>query len=208
MPCNASYTRFIFGKFFIWTTIWYALLFAQKNLFLQKVGVTQLAPRDVPPQQEPQHDSPREEEPFEIVVVAPKRQEPQGAPVEEPQLPQNNEHDNDHREEENNEKEEERATRLKVKMMKNILLGATPRRTRRSTMPTRSKLLQMKPRSPLADWGICWTASTSPLHQSSESREFCALAEKSIRKSWRSSTDPMCPVDPRDQPSGPLVKMQ
>jgi hypothetical protein len=61
----------------------------------------------VPPQQEPQHDSPWEEEPFEIVVVAPKRQEPQGAPVEEPQLPQNNDHDNDHREEENNEKEEE-----------------------------------------------------------------------------------------------------
>jgi hypothetical protein len=41
------------------------------------------------------------------VVVAPERQEPQGAPVEEPQLPQNNDHDNDHREEENNEEEEE-----------------------------------------------------------------------------------------------------
>jgi hypothetical protein len=41
------------------------------------------------------------------VVVAPERQEPQGAPVEEPQLPQNNDHDNDHREEENNETEEE-----------------------------------------------------------------------------------------------------
>jgi hypothetical protein len=57
----------------------------------------------VPPHQEPQHDSPQEEEPFEIVVVAPERQEPQGAPVEEPQLPQNH----DQREEENNEKEEE-----------------------------------------------------------------------------------------------------
>jgi hypothetical protein len=66
-----------------------------------------LAPRDVPPQQEPQPDSPHGEEPFEIVVVAPERQEPQGAPVEEPQLPQNNDHDNDHREEENNEEEEE-----------------------------------------------------------------------------------------------------
>jgi hypothetical protein len=67
----------------------------------------QLAPRDVPPQQKPQHDSPQEEEPFEIVVVAPERQEPQGAPVEEPQLPQNNDHNNDHKEEENNEEEEE-----------------------------------------------------------------------------------------------------
>jgi hypothetical protein len=41
------------------------------------------------------------------VVVAPERQEPQGAPVEGPQLPRNNDHDNDHREEENNEKKEE-----------------------------------------------------------------------------------------------------
>jgi hypothetical protein len=61
----------------------------------------------MPPQQEPQHDSPQEEESFEIVVMAPERQEPQGAPVEEPQLPQNNDHDNDHREEENNEEEED-----------------------------------------------------------------------------------------------------
>jgi hypothetical protein len=39
--------------------------------------------------------------------MAHERQEPQGAPVEEPQLPQNYDHDNDHREEENNEEEEE-----------------------------------------------------------------------------------------------------
>jgi hypothetical protein len=38
------------------------------------------------PQQELQHDSPQEEEPFEIVVLAPERQEPQEAPVEKPQL--------------------------------------------------------------------------------------------------------------------------
>jgi hypothetical protein len=37
-----------------------------------------------------------------------------------------------------------RATRLKVKMIKTTLLGATLRRMRRSTMPTRSKLLEMK----------------------------------------------------------------
>jgi hypothetical protein len=30
MPCNASYARFIFGKFFISTIILYALLFAKK----------------------------------------------------------------------------------------------------------------------------------------------------------------------------------
>jgi hypothetical protein len=39
--------------------------------------------------------------------------------------------------------------RLKAKKMKTTLLGATPRRTRHSTTPTRSKLLEMKPRSPL-----------------------------------------------------------
>jgi hypothetical protein len=48
-------------------------------------------------------------------------------------------------------RKKKRATRLKAKMMKTTLLGATPRRTRHSTMPTRSKLLEMKPRSPLAD---------------------------------------------------------
>jgi hypothetical protein len=59
------------------------------------------------PQQEPQHDSSQEDKPFEIVIMAPNRQEPQGAPAEEQQLPQNNVDDNDHREEENNEEEEE-----------------------------------------------------------------------------------------------------
>jgi hypothetical protein len=43
------------------------------------------------------------------------------------------------------------ATRLKAKKMKATLLGAMLRRTRHSTTPTRSKLLEMKPRSPLAD---------------------------------------------------------
>jgi transposase len=46
------------------------------------------------------------------VVGAPERQEPQGAPAEEPQLPQNNDHNNDHREEENNEEEEEEGNKV------------------------------------------------------------------------------------------------
>jgi hypothetical protein len=48
-------------------------------------------------------------------------------------------------------RKKKRATRLKVQMMKTTLLVATLKRTRHSTMPTRSKLLEMKPRSPLAD---------------------------------------------------------
>jgi hypothetical protein len=48
-------------------------------------------------------------------------------------------------------KKKKRATRLKAKMMKTTLLGVTPRRMRHSMMLMRSKLLEMKPRSPLAD---------------------------------------------------------
>jgi hypothetical protein len=43
------------------------------------------------------------------------------------------------------------ATKLKAKKMKTTLLGATPGRMRHSMTPMRSKLLEMKPRSPLAD---------------------------------------------------------
>jgi hypothetical protein len=42
-------------------------------------------------------------------------------------------------------KKKKRATRLNVKKVKTTLLGATPKRARRSTTPTRSKLLEMKP---------------------------------------------------------------
>jgi hypothetical protein len=66
----------------------------------------------VPPQQELQHNSSQEEEPFKIVVVAPERQKPQGEQVEEPQLPQNNNHDNDHRLEEDNDDEEEEGNKV------------------------------------------------------------------------------------------------
>jgi hypothetical protein len=48
-------------------------------------------------------------------------------------------------------RKKKRATRIKVKTMKTTLLGEMPRRMRRSTMPMRSKLLEMKSRSPLAD---------------------------------------------------------
>jgi hypothetical protein len=42
-------------------------------------------------------------------------------------------------------KKKKRATRLKVKKMKTTLLGAMSRRTRHSTTPTGSKLLEMNP---------------------------------------------------------------
>jgi hypothetical protein len=64
----------------------------------------QLAPQNVPPPQEPHHDSPplasREEEPFEIELVVPGSLTAQGAPAEERQQHQedhdvNNEDDDD-----------------------------------------------------------------------------------------------------------------
>jgi hypothetical protein len=58
----------------------------------------QLAPRDVSPQQEPQPDSPQEEEPFEIVVTVPAGEDSQEAQP----MPQNN----DQQEEEDGNKAE------------------------------------------------------------------------------------------------------
>jgi hypothetical protein len=48
-------------------------------------------------------------------------------------------------------KKEKRGTRLKAKKMKITLVGTTPRRTRCSMTPTRTKPLEMKPQSPLVD---------------------------------------------------------
>jgi hypothetical protein len=48
-------------------------------------------------------------------------------------------------------KKKKKATRLKMKKMKTTLLGETPRRTRHSTTPMASKLLEMKPRFPPTD---------------------------------------------------------
>jgi hypothetical protein len=72
---------------------------ARKSTGCQPTG--QLVPRNVPPQQEPRHDSPQEDEPVEIVVTVSAREDSQEAQS----MPQN--HDHDQREEENNEKEEE-----------------------------------------------------------------------------------------------------
>jgi hypothetical protein len=72
---------------------------AKKSTGRQPTG--QLVSRNVPPQQEPQHNSPREDEPFEIMVTVPAGE---GSQEAQP-MPQN--HDHDQQEEENNEKEEE-----------------------------------------------------------------------------------------------------
>jgi hypothetical protein len=72
---------------------------ARKSTGRQPIG--QLAPRDVLPQQEPQLDSPQEEEPFKILVIVLAGEDSQEAQP----MPQN--HNHDQQEEEDNEKEEE-----------------------------------------------------------------------------------------------------
>jgi hypothetical protein len=67
---------------------------ARKSTGHQPTG--QLAPRDMPLQQEPHPDSPQEEEPFEIVVTKPAGEDSQ----ETQPMPQN--HDHDQQEEEDN----------------------------------------------------------------------------------------------------------
>jgi hypothetical protein len=80
---------------------------ARKSTGRQPTG--QLAPRNVPPQQESWHNSPQEDEPVEIVVTVPAREDSQEAQS----MPQN--HDHDQREEENNEKEEEEGNKAEGK---------------------------------------------------------------------------------------------
>jgi hypothetical protein len=70
---------------------------ARKSTGRQPTG--QLAPRNMPPQQEPQTDSSQEEEPFEIAVTVPAGEDSQ----ETQPMSQNH----DQQEEEDNEKEEE-----------------------------------------------------------------------------------------------------
>jgi hypothetical protein len=62
------------------------------------MSVLQLAPQNMPPQQEPHHDSPQyvpqEEEPFEVELMVYEGQESQCTSAEEHQLPQNDENNN------------------------------------------------------------------------------------------------------------------
>jgi hypothetical protein len=83
----------------------YSLIFPNFRWFIliaQPAG--QIAPRDVPPQQEPQPNSlqyaPQEDDPFEIVVMVLAGEESQ-------QLPQNNGNNDNHDNDNEHEEEEE-----------------------------------------------------------------------------------------------------
>jgi hypothetical protein len=80
----------------------------------------------VPPQQEPQHDSPQEDEPVEIVVTVPQGKSRKKLNRCRRTTTMTSERKKTMR------RKKKRATRMKVKMMKTTLLEAMPRRTRRS----------------------------------------------------------------------------
>jgi hypothetical protein len=100
----------------------------------------QLAPGNVPPQQEPHLDSPQEDEPFEIMVTVPVGEDSQEA------QPMSQNHDHDQQEEENNEKEEEEGNKAEGEDDKDYTPWSNAEKDE-----MRSKLLKMKRRSPLAD---------------------------------------------------------
>jgi hypothetical protein len=104
-------------------------------------------------------------------------------------------------------RKKKRATRLKVNMMKTTFLGAMPRRMRCSMMPMRSKLLKMKPQSPLPlrDLLNCINITTPPEFrikriQRPGREEYKAIVEILSR--------PNVPSRHKDQHSGPLTRMQ
>jgi hypothetical protein len=140
--------------------------------------------------------------------MAPERQEPQGAPVEEPQLPQNNDHDNDHREEENNEKEEEEGNKAEGEDDEDYTPWSNAEKDETFHDADEIKTFRNEaliPTSRLRDLLNHINITTLPEFKI---KRFPLPGKKSIRKSWRSSVDLMCSADTRDQPSGPLARMQ
>jgi hypothetical protein len=133
--------------------------------------------------------------------MAPERQEPQGAPVEVPQLPQNNDHDNDHREEENNEEEEEEGNKAEGKDDEDYTPWSNAEKDKMFHDTDEIQTFGNEAPTPTGRLRDLLNRINITTSQSSESREFCAQAEKSIRQSWRSSADPMCSADTRNQPS-------
>jgi hypothetical protein len=141
------------------------------------------------------------------VVVAPERQEPQGAPVEEPQLLQNNDHDNDHREEENNEKEEEEGNKAEGEDDENYTPWSNAEKD--ETFHDADEIKTFGNEAPIPTGRLRDLLNHINITTPPEFRikTIPPLAVKSTRQSWRSLADPMCSADTGDQPSGPLVRM-
>jgi hypothetical protein len=161
-----------------------------------------LAPRNVPPQQEPQHDCPREDEPVEIVVTVPAREDSQEA------QPMTQNHDHDQREEENNEKEEEEGNKAEGEDDEDYTPWSNVEKDETFHDIDEIKTFGNKAPIPTGKLRDLLNRINITTLLDLESREFHTLAEKSTRQSWRSSADLMCSADTRDQPLGPLTRMQ
>jgi hypothetical protein len=143
------------------------------------------------------------------VVVAPGRQEPQGALAEEPQPPQNNDHNNNlSEEEENNEEEKEEGNKAEGEEDEDYTPWSNTGKDETFHDADEIKTFGDEAPIPIGRLRDLLNHIKITLRQSSKSREFHALAEKSTRQSWRSSANPMCSADTRAQHSGPLTRMQ
>jgi hypothetical protein len=140
--------------------------------------------------------------------MAPERQEPQGAPVEEPQLPQNNDHDNDHREEENNEEEEEEGNKAEGEDDEDYTPWSNAKKDETFHDADEIKTFGNEasiPTSRLRDLLNRINITTPPEFRI---KRISRPGREEYKASWRSLADPMCSVDTRDQPLGQLAMMQ
>jgi hypothetical protein len=156
-----------------------------------QLPIGQLAPRNVPQQQESQPDvqeeaSP-EEEPFEIELVVPESPTVEDLPTEEQQQPGG-------------------MTR-NTRPTKITLPRAIPRPRSCTEMLTRWSPSGPKLRSSPAGFGLCWITWASPPLPGTGSRKSHVQGGWSSRSSQRFSLDPESSVDTRDQLSGPLTVM-
>jgi hypothetical protein len=110
-------------------------------------------------------------------------------------MPQN--HNHDQREEENNEKEEEEGNKAEDGDDEDYTPWSNADKNEMFHDADEIKTFGNEAPIPTGRLRDLLNRINITKCQSSESREFCALAEKSTRQSWRSSADPMCSADTR-----------
>jgi hypothetical protein len=155
----------------------------------------------VPSQQEPQPDSPQEEEPCEIVVTVPAGEDSQEAQP----MPQN--HDHDQQEEEDNEKEEG-GNKAKGEEDEDYTPWSNTEKDETFHDADEIKTFgdeALIPTGELRDLLNHVNITTPPEFRIKRipcpgREEYKAIVEFIM--------DPMCSVDTRDQLSGPLTRMQ
>jgi hypothetical protein len=167
---------------------------ARKSTDCQPTG--QLAPWNMPPPLEPQHDSPprasQEEEPFEIELVVHGGPTAQGSPAEEQQQQEDHNVDN-----EDEDKDDEEYSPLSDNEGEKLY----------REMLTKVNHSVLKHQSPPAGFVPCWDTWASPLPQDIRSRESCVQGGWNSRQLQRSSLGLGSSAGIRSQPSKHLSVM-